>query len=347
MEKIKVLMIGPDRSVHGGISGVVNNYYEAGIEEKIQLTYIGTMVEGSKLRKLLQAVSAYLQFCRALKDNTIVHIHMASDSSYYRKSFFIKKAKRAGKKIVLHQHGGNFEAFYTEQDEKNKIRIQQILNLADVMLVLSPVLKDFFEKIMEPSRVILFPNAIEIPKAYEKEYGKKRILFLGRLCKEKGIEELLEIMPELHEKYPEMKLLLGGIWEEESLRKKAESFPEYVTYLGWIEGEAKRDYLSLSDIFVFPTYFEGQPVSVLEAMAFGCAVAASETGGIPQMIQHQENGLLFEPKNAEALKEALETLLGNEEICKKLGANARETVKKEFSIEDSIKKLVEIYHGIM
>ena len=51
-DRIKVLMVGPDRSVHGGISGVVNNYYDAGITEKVDLNYIGTMVEGSKLRKL-------------------------------------------------------------------------------------------------------------------------------------------------------------------------------------------------------------------------------------------------------------------------------------------------------
>ena len=55
-DRIKVLMVGPDRSVHGGISGVVNNYYDAGITEKVDLNYIGTMVEGSKLRKLWQGL---------------------------------------------------------------------------------------------------------------------------------------------------------------------------------------------------------------------------------------------------------------------------------------------------
>ena len=58
-DRIKVLMVGPDRSVHGGISGVVNNYYDAGINEKVDLNYIGTMVEGSKLRKLAGCESLY------------------------------------------------------------------------------------------------------------------------------------------------------------------------------------------------------------------------------------------------------------------------------------------------
>lgn len=106
-------MIGPDRSVHGGISGVVNNYYEAGLDRKIDLCYIGTMVEGSKFRKLGQAAKAFCLFCIKLPCYDIVHVNMASDSSYYRKSLFIKAAKHAGKKIVIHQHGGDFETFIT------------------------------------------------------------------------------------------------------------------------------------------------------------------------------------------------------------------------------------------
>lgn len=70
-DRIKVLMVGPDRSVHGGISGVVNNYYDAGITEKVDLNYIGTMVEGSKLRKLWQAVKAYIKFLKLLPEYPI------------------------------------------------------------------------------------------------------------------------------------------------------------------------------------------------------------------------------------------------------------------------------------
>ena len=68
MGKYKVLMVGPDRSVHGGISGVVNNYYAAGLDQKIELKYIGTMIEGSKVRKLWRAMKAYMQFLVQLSE---------------------------------------------------------------------------------------------------------------------------------------------------------------------------------------------------------------------------------------------------------------------------------------
>ena len=74
-------MVGPDRSVHGGISAVVNNYYDAGLDQKIGLCYIGTMIEGSKLRKLIRAVEAFALFCVKVPGYQIVHVNMASDSS--------------------------------------------------------------------------------------------------------------------------------------------------------------------------------------------------------------------------------------------------------------------------
>lgn len=347
-DRIKVLMVGPDRSVHGGISGVVNNYYDAGITEKVDLNYIGTMVEGSKLRKLWQAVKAYIKFLKLLPEYPIVHVNVASDSSYYRKSLFIKAAKRAGRKIVIHQHGGDFETFYEkEQNDRGRARIRQVLGMGDVFLVLSPKLKQFFKGILEPSKVILFPNAVPVPDSIEKEYGKQRILFLGRLCKEKGLRELFSVLPQLHEQFPQMHVLLGGIWEDEELLEEAAKMKEYVTDLGWLQGEAKKDYLRISDLFVFPTYFEGQPVSVLEAMAYQCGIVATNVGGIPQMVEQEQTGLLIEPKVPEGLKSALEKLLSDPELCERLGKNARAKVQKEFSIEKSLQELIKIYQQLV
>lgn len=98
MGKYKVLMVGPDRSVHGGISGVVNNYYAAGLDQKIELKYIGTMIEGSKVRKLWRAMKAYMQFLVQLSGYDIVHVNMASDASYVRKSFLSRQRKEPGKR---------------------------------------------------------------------------------------------------------------------------------------------------------------------------------------------------------------------------------------------------------
>lgn len=345
---MRVLMLGPERSVHGGISGVVNNYYDAGLDRKVDLTYIGTMAEGSKIRKLFKAAGAYIRFLCRLPACQIVHVNVASDSSYYRKSVFIRTAKFFSKKIVIHQHGGDFKTFYEEQnDEKGRARIRKVLNMGDAFLVLSPSWKDFFGKITGRDDVTVFPNAIRIPQAFSKKYTGHKVLFLGRLCKEKGIGELLRTVSALAAEFPDFHLYLGGIWEDEELHKLAESYPESVTWLGWICGEEKQKWLKDCEVFVLPSYFEGQPVSVLEAMAYCCGIVASNVGGIPHMITDHETGLLVAPKDEESLRNALVCILRDEELCRRLGNAARDKAKREFAIEANIEQLVKIYQGVL
>lgn len=349
-KKMKVLMIGPDRSVHGGISGVVNNYYDAGLDHKIALYYIGTMVEGSRIRKLLQAVKAYAVFVARISSCDIVHVNMASDSSYYRKSVFVLTAKAFHKKIVIHQHGGDFETFYRKElTERGRRSVQKVLSMGDAFLVLGTVWKDFFGTIIGRERITVLPDSIRIPDCGwdRKQYGAHRILFLGRLCRAKGIGELLEVMPQLKADYPDVRLYLGGIWEDGELEKKAAGMQDCVTDLGWISGEKKKKYLQECDIFVLPSYFEGQSVAILEAMAYACGVVGANTGGIPDMVVDGITGLLIQPRNAQSLKDGLAKLLADDVLCRKLGAEAREKVMREFSIEDNMKKLLAVYQKVL
>lgn len=346
--KPKVLMIGPARSVHGGISGVVNNYYDAGLHHKVDLYYIGTMVEGSKGTKLLQAAKAYILFLIKAPGYDIIHVNMASDSSYYRKSVFIETAHFFRKKIVIHQHGGNFEEFYNKElSENGRKRVKKIFSMGDEILVLGPTWKDFFSTITDGRKITVLPDSIRIPGPINKQYGFHKILFLGRLCKEKGVGELLTIMPGLRKQYPDVHLYLGGIWEDEQLKEKAAALSECVTDLGWITGEEKKKYLRECDIFVLPSYFEGQSVSILEAMAYSCGIAASETGGIPEMITDEKTGLLVQPQDTETLRTALLRLLYDPDLCRRLGKEARRKVESEFSIEDNITRLLGIYENLM
>lgn len=346
-DRLRVLMVGPDRSVHGGISGVVNNYFDAGLDRMIDLCYIGTMVEGTKLTKLLQAVKAYLHFLAKLPKYDIVHVNMASDSSYYRKSVFIRTAKTCHKKVVIHQHGGNFPEFYEKElSAGSRMRVKKVLSMGDAFLVLGTAWKDFFGNIIDRDTITVLPDAIRIPEREEKQYGSHKILYLGRLCKAKGIGELLTVMPRLRELYPDVRLYLAGIWEDRELKERAEALQEYVTDLGWIGGADKQRYLRECDLFVMPSYFEGQSVSILEAMAYACGIVASKTGGIPDMIIEGETGIFAEPKDTKTLETGLLKLLADSDLCRVLGENARRKAETEFSIDNNMKQLLAIYEAI-
>lgn len=345
---IKVLMIGPARSVHGGISGVVNNYYEAGFDRKVRLRYIGTMVEGGRLRKLIQAGIAWLRFLSALSGCDIVHVNMASDNSYRRKSVFIRTAKLFRKKIVIHQHGGDFETFYRkEQDEKGRERIRRVLGKGDAFLVLAPAWKKFFGEIIGEERITVLPDAIAIPAAYEKAYKNHDVLFLGRLCREKGVGELLSCVPDLVREFPDFHLYLGGIWEDETLRNLSEQDKKHVTWLGWVSGEEKNRWLRRCRILTLPSWFEGQSVSLLEAMANYCGIVAADTGGIPQMIVPEKTGILVPVKDASALREGIACLLREEDLCKRFGEAARKKAETEFGIEENMRTLLGIYEKVL
>lgn len=341
-------MIGADRSVHGGVSAVVNNYYKEGLDKKVELLYIGTMVDGSKIRKLLRAFTAYLRFLIALSGMDILHVNMAADASFYRKRIFINTASFFRKRILIHEHGGDFQNFYYKKNnEKGRAAIRKTLDKAQVFVVLSEEWAEFFRPIVSKEKTLILENAVIIPKKAKTSYNDRNLLFLGRLCKEKGISELLDAVVIVAEKYPDVRLYLGGVWEDNDLKKKADGLSGHVEYLGWIGEEEKERYMDKCSIFVLPTYFEGQPVSLLEAMAKGMAVISTEVGGIPQMLRSGREGVLIPAKDVGALSESIIELLDDSDMKKCYGTNARARVLQGYNMSSRIEELIEIYEKML
>lgn len=340
---MRVLMVGPDRDVHGGVSAVINNYYESGLNKKIELKYIPSMKDGNKLRKLLVAFGAYIKFICIVWKYDIVHIHMASDASFYRKTIFILLTKIYKRKLIIHEHGGNFREFYYESKSKLKQRIiRDVLNLADKFIVLSEEWFEFFLPIVNKERLLIVNNAIVVPEIDNKDYNNHNILYLGRISREKGIKELIAAFEYIKNIYSDSVLYLGGVFEEEDLAEEIVG-KENIKFLGWVGNNQKEKMLRECSIFVLPSYFEGQPISLLEAMGFGCCCISTQVGGIPQIIKHNNNGILIEAKNQTVLTNAILSVIDNSEIKRQLGTEAKNTIRKKYDIQIRMKQLLEIY----
>lgn len=151
------------------------------------------MVDGSSIGKLFK-VKALLKFLTVLPGADIVHLNMAADASCFRKLIFLNIASAFRKKIVVHHHGGDFEGFYEERCSAKKCgkSVRRSLNKADLFLVLSENWKLFFENIVSPDKIFVLENCIPIPEKAKQDHSGHQAVFLGRLCKEKGIGELLE-----------------------------------------------------------------------------------------------------------------------------------------------------------
>ena len=346
-QNIRVLMVGPDRSVHGGISGVVNNLYDAGLDKKVDLSYIGTMKEGSKVKKLLVAAKAYIRFLLKVKNTDVVHVHVASDNSFLRKSVFINKAAKCGKKIIIHQHGGEWKDYYQKLSENKKANVRDVFSKADRFLVLSPYYKDFFEKTVGIRDVTVFPDTIKLHEEPERTYGGHRILFLGRICAEKGVNELIDSVVGLREEFPDIELCLAGIWTDEGLRTKALKYGEFIRHVGWVNDKEKLKLISENDIFALPSYFEGQSVAILEAMDGCMCVVASDIGGIPMMVKDGETGILVKPCDTESLKDGLRKALKDPDLQRRLSLNGRRMVKEKFDIARTVDELKDMYEELV
>ena len=340
-------MIGAGRDVRGGVSSVVNSYYDAGLDKLCELTYLPTMEDGSKLKKLFVATVARLRFETLIKKNDILHVHMSSDNSFYRKAVFIRKAHKEGKKIIIHMHGSTFDLFYKERcNDTQKQQVREVFAMADQVIALSEDWKEFLaEYICDEQKIVVIYNAVKIPEAYQKDYANRKMLFLGILGQRKGTYDLIEVLPEILRQYPDCHVYFGGDGERQQAEQmcREKGITDRVTFLGWVRGAEKEKFLEECSIYVLPTYHEGMPMSILEAMSYGMAVVSTYVGGIPHIITDGENGLLCEAGDKMALKGKLLRLLDNQSLRGRLGKSAYRIMVRQFDVREKVKMVYAIY----
>ncbi|MBQ6815007.1 MAG: glycosyltransferase family 4 protein [Lachnospiraceae bacterium] len=342
---VKVLMIGAGRDVQGGVSTVVNQYYECGLDNKVNLTYLPTVEDGSKLKKLIIAIKSIISFRKYASKYDVVHVHMASRASFHRKSIFIKYAKKINKRIIIHMHGAEFDIFYeNECNAKAKEKIKSIFSLADKVVVLSEEWKEFFSKICNKEKIMVLYNAVKITDYYRNDYIDKNILFLGRLGKRKGTYDILEAIPKVIKEVEDVHFYFAGDGELDRCRQICEEkgIASYVTFLGWIKGEKKDEYLKKCSTYLLPSYNEGMPMSVLEAMSYGNIVIASDIGGISKIIQDGENGYLIRPGDVDGISDRLISTLKDINRSE-IGNEAYNTISNKFNLYNNIDILTNLY----
>jgi glycosyltransferase involved in cell wall biosynthesis len=177
------------------------------------------------------------------------------------------------------------------------------------------------------------------------------ITFIGRFVKEKGIFDLIDSFQLLKEKYTYVKLLMvGGVSNSErDLESNIELEKRFLENPSIINVGYRKDIpeiLALSDIFVLPSYREGLPRSIVEAMAMGKPIIASNIRGCREEVQHGVNGFLFEKGNYIELYEKLNELVENEEKRKLFGKNSREIAVKEFDESVILKKQCDLINRL-
>ena len=345
-------MLGTALDTRGGISSVVHVYEQCGFFERFRIRYIATHCDGSALRKLWRAVSALVCYATALiRRPALVHVHVASRASFWRKSPFFLLAFMLRVPAILHLHGAEFAVFYDREcGPLRKGLVSFIFNRCARVVVLSAAWKQWAERMCSNPNVIAIYNPVLMPEKIPPwaHRTRGRVLFLGRLGKRKGSYDLLNAAAQIAPSRPDLQLLLGGDGElaEVGARAAELGLADKVELLGWVQGEDKVRLLATAVLYVLPSYNEGLPVSVLEAMAAGLPILTTPVGGIPEAVTDGVEGFLVEPGDVRALADRLERLLGDPELAKRMGQAARHKVEIAFSANAVVPQVEAMYVGM-
>lgn len=346
------LMIGTDKAGQGGITSVVSVLESEGFLQRQNIKYISSHIDGNRWKKLAKALKAFfsvLIICTVSRPS-IVHAHSASRASFMRKSILLSVARIFGCRTIFHLHSGHFHHFAeSEAGFAKRWWIRRTLQKSTKVIALSRSWADFLTRFAPDSHITVVPNAVQSnqsPQAIKEEAG--RIIFLGRLEKEKGIFELLSAINLIKASCPELKLAIAGDGDLETITSLIEQndIKQFVEILGWIDPDRRALELARASIFVLPSYNEGLPMAMLEAMAAGKAIVVTPVGGIPETVTDNFNGLLVPPADAVALSTAIQKLLTNRALRESLGRNARQTIESNHSTDIVVSKLTAIYSEI-
>ena len=353
----KICMIVPNPMVKGGIAAVVNGYRGSKLEKDYKIIYVESYKDGTKLSKLLKGIFGYFHFLKVLLFDRIdiIHIHSSFGPSFYRKMPFIYMASWAKKPIVNHIHGADFDEFFVNASDKKKQQIKKIYNKCSVLIALSDEWKGRLSQIVPENKItiienysILYENALE--QRFDRECNNT-VLFLGELGKRKGCYDIPEIVRKVKKKIPDVKFILAGAGsevDEEAIKHLMveNGVTENVTFPGWVRGDKKDRLLREADVFFLPSYNEGMPMSVLDAMGYGLPIISTNVGGIPTIVHSGENGYCCDSGDVDAFAMAIVELLRNHEKRKEFASKSMEIVRMKYSLNSHLECLEKTYESV-
>jgi glycosyltransferase involved in cell wall biosynthesis len=347
----KLLMMGTCPTGKGGIATVVSVLDQEGFFERSHGRYVVTHAQVAGYRKIGvagRAVAALLGACLR-GERPCVHVHSASRASFFRKSILLALARSFGCKTVFHLHGAEFRQFATaESGPVVRWWIRHTLRYSSAVITLSESWARFLREFAPGANVVVIPNSVPLPPLSARHAGPPVILFLGRAEQRKGIFDLLHAMPALKAEYKDIRLVIGGDGDLAAVAQAAENLgiSEYVDIAGWIGSEERALRLAQAAIFCLPSYDEGLPMAMLEAMAAGLPVVVTPVGGIPEAITHADNGMLVTPGKPEELAAVLGEVLRNDGLRAALGVRARQTIETRFGTAVVLDQLCHLYDDL-
>lgn len=375
MKQKKILIVGPVPPPVGGISlyvkklldskSIGNNYqlilFNTAIlkgvrrfEKRNERSYLDFLSDGiiPGVRLVLNVLATFFSFTSFLRKKRpdVVHVFTSSFWGFWRNCTYILIAKFFKVKIIYHLLNA-IDKFWNESSGVSKKLITMILNRSDIILVQSDGIKDFVEGISKTPVAAIY-NGTDI-NFYDKNLKSNytcpkeaKVLFIGGLSKNKGVFDILNAAQILRDTDIPFTFIGSGPVNEFLNHAKELGVLNKVHFTGRISEEEKVDLLKQSQIFVLPSYAEGQPVAILEAMAVGLPIISTTVGSIPEIVINEENGFLLEPGNVELLAKRIKELVHDLELYKRISRHNYYQARKLYDITRVFLEIGDVYKSL-
>jgi glycosyltransferase involved in cell wall biosynthesis len=340
-ERSRVLHIGPDPALGGGMAASVRGLLASPLAERYRLDIVPSYRGPQPLPRLGVFLLALLRLIAwSLRGRgRIVHIHVTVRGSAYRKSVFVLLAKALRRRVVLHVHGGPAEiaAFRADCGRFGLALISRAIDAADAVLAVSAASIEALREAGVTAAVEVVPNVPPVLPRFERgEPATEEVTaaYLGGFfTPAKGGDVLIEALAQALPREPRLRVVLAGPGEPLPAAIELLAREPAVEWIGWLEDEAKDALLREAEIFVMSSRSEGQPIALLEAMAYGMAIVSTDVGGVPETVKDGEEGLLVPPEEPGDLAEALCRLTADPGLRGRFGAAARSRVERIDEVE--------------
>jgi glycosyltransferase involved in cell wall biosynthesis len=349
MSKKRILMSGPLPPNIGGMVSVIEMIAQSSLAHRYELTLFDTSKKTPINRTLLQGIRARLSLMSAwwqvVKKTELVHIHTCSGLTYFLDSLLMILAQLRGIPVLLHIHGARFDQFIDQAHPAMQWWVRWTARRANTVIVLSEHWYQQLSFRLPKARLEIVENgmtAIEGSHDRMPQPTSPQFLFLGSLETRKGVDDLLQATAQAQQHW---QLILAGHEGQAGYlqhvydRIAQLQISERVQVLGPIIGAEKNRWLTQASGFVLPSYAEGLPIALLEAMAAGLPVVVSAVGAMPEVVHDGEEGFMIAAGDVTGLAHALDQLAISESERVRMGRCAQATCLNRYSVERMIASL--------
>lgn len=349
-------LVCPVSAVGGGMGQVVSYLmHGSSVDMPLRLVAIDARGPGSVLWSpyYMSVAIGRIVIAAARGRLGLVHVHVAERASLVRKGLVALAARMMGVPVLLHLHAAEIQPFYDRLPGWGRWLARGVFRRADLCVVLGTGWRDWLIDTIgvAPDRVVVVRNGVPMvasPRLGDRS-GPFRILFLGNLTPRKGVGDLLVALASPVLAAADFEAVFAGGGEVDTYRRQAAELglDARVSFTGWVDRAQAAALTAAAHVLVLPSYHEGLPLVILEALGAGTPVICTPVGSIPEVLDDETTALFVPPGDSEEMARALRRLIDDAALRANLADAGRKLYSREFTMDAFVGRMATLYRELI